>query len=344
MADLSDSQAAQSVKLVGSNSTGVETYAVKASSDGSVHSLSHGKYSSADIAIAVDSGGRIITTNEVVSVLPSSKISFFSFINAGITNYQTSSIASRTAIKQMLAGGTGAGICTLARYVAATTEFCNEGDFENAGAFGTTWVASSPGTGLTSFTQSSTQKFTGSFSGRVVYAKSDANNYVTVKQTHSPTLDLTVWRYISVKFYHDAPAGAAVNRVISIILTSSNGATRTYSTTILTNTVAGWQTVTGEIENPTSSTGTGFDASDITTTELRFVDANTRAGTIYWDTCMHTGQIQPLVRVYWQANSTINLAVDPVEIFEIGDVLMLITKNADSARKEYSVFASGVAL
>lgn len=344
MADLTDSQAAQSIKIVGSSSTGLEQTPVKSSNDGSLHALTHGRFSTTDIPIAVDSGGRIITTNEVVSVLPSAKISFFSFLNTGITDYETYPVVARTAVKQMLAGGTGAGICTLARYVAATSTFLNEGDFESAGAFGTTWVASSPGTGLTSFAQSATQVNTGSFSGRVIYSKSDSNNYVNVRQTFSPTLDLTGWRYITAKFYHDTPAGGVQTRVISIILTSSNGSTRTYSLSFLTTAAAGWQTINGELENPTSSTGTGFDASDVTSIDLRFVDTGSKAGTVYWDTVKKVGAITPLVKVYWQANSTINLAVDPVEIFEIGDTLMLITKNSDTARKEYSVFASGVAL
>jgi hypothetical protein len=307
-------------------------------------SIISGNYAGSPVAVAVDPNGRLITSNEVVSVLPSAKVSFFGYLNAGVTDYETYSITSQLAIKLLISGGTGTGTSTLAKYVAATTAFVNQGDFESAGAFGTTWVASSPGTGLTSWSQSNTQFFTGSFSGRVVYSKSDSNNYVNIKQTFSPVVDYSTWRYISARFYHDAPTGGAQTRTVSIILTSTGGATRTYSTSFQTTQAAGWVQVLGEIENPTSTTGTGFDISDISSIDLRFIDGGNKAGTIYWDTVRLTGSITTLLKSYFQANTTNDIALDPVEVFNVGDVLMLITKNTDTARKEYSTFVSGVSL
>jgi hypothetical protein len=338
MADLSEKDSSSSTKLVGSDSNGVETYFVGADSSGNLRSIISGSYSGSPVQISVDSAGRLY----IADVSAGAKVSFFSYLNSGVSYYSTYSVTQNLSIKQMVAGGTGSGICTLAKYTAATNQFINEGDFENASAFGTTWVASSPGTGLTSFSQSTTQKVTGSNSGRVVYAKSDANNYVSVKQTYS-SLDLTGWRYITASFYHDTPVGAAVTRTVYITLTSSNGDTRSYTTTFLTTQAAGWVTITGEIENPSSATGTGFDPSDIISVELKFIDSSNRAGTIYWDTVKVSGSITAKLKLYWQANSNARIDINPVETFLNGETLLLIIKNSDTSRKEFSVFASGVA-
>lgn len=312
-----------------------------------------GRYTTGAIVVPllVDDQGRLVTTTQVISSLPAAKISALTAINAGLTVYTSYIATVRLALKQFYAGGTGIGKQTLYKYVAATTQFLNAGDFELAANFGVStdvdkWFWTSVA-GAGSIAQSSTQKFTGNFSAGLTFTNSSGNNAQDVKQVFSALQDMSSWRYISAQFYNTVSAGGAYTRTISIILTDSGGNTRTYSVSGLSTAspfnTAGWIQILGEIENPTSATGT-FDLSSVASITLRMGDSANKAGTVYWDTVRFTGALTNIYPIYHDANRTFDVTVDPVVVLEIGDQILLAQKNNDATRKEYFASTSGVAL
>ncbi len=298
--------------------------------------------------LQVDINGRLITsTNVTIPAQTSFSFSSNIAINAGVTAYTTYTAVAQTAIKQFYAGGTGIGKQTLSRYYPSNTQYTTGGNFESAADCGTTWIwVSSGGTG--SIAQSNTQANTGTFSCALTFTNSSGGNAQGVKQTFSPVLDISSWRYLRSAFFNTVSAGGAYTRTISIIITDSAANTRTYSTSGLSTAspfnTAAWIQLLGELENPTSSTGTAFDATQIANIELRMSDSGNKAGTVYWDTVRLENQMVPIVPIYHDINRSFNLVLDPVVVLAISDQIIATQRNSDATRKEYFALVSGVNL
>lgn len=268
-------------------------------------------------------------------------------VNMGTTLFSTYTAVSKVAIKQFYAGGKGIGKQSLFSYVPETTTYINAGNFESSGDV-STWTVVDPGANSPAVTYSTEQAQTGTGSAKVVFSKSDANNYTGLKQTFASALDLSLWRYVSAYYYNIVIAGGGYTVTVSIILTDNNGSTRKYDLSG-TNTTApfnanGWKKLTGEIDNPTSITGSAFDSTSVVSLELRHVIAGNKAGTIYWDTAMLEGALTPLFPIYHPANASFNVSIDPVYVLNIGDKILITQSNNDVARREYFAMVSGVTI
>lgn len=373
MADLTDKQAAQSVKIVGADpSTGVESNFAQVDSSGNaaVKSVSEatsapgaassfanliaGQYKTTlptvtdgqQVAIQVDSKGRLLTASAVVSSLPAASIKVQQSINAGVTSYYSYTASQQLALKQFYAGGTGIGEQVLYAYTASTNQFVSFGDFESSGDVSNWVYTTNGGSGTLAF--STSQQFTGSGSMSLTFTSSDSNHLNGAKQTFSTPQNFSSWRYVSSQFYNTVSAGAAYTRSIAIILTDSASATRTYLVSGLSTSspfnASGWVQILGEIANPTSFTGSSFDTTSITSIELRQWDSANKAGTVYWDTVKLSGALNNIFPIYHQANSSFNIAIDPVYVLNNGDTILIAQTNNDSTRREYFALAGGVSL
>lgn len=300
-------------------------------------------------AIQVDNRGRILVVSFLSDPLPAAEVLQDSFINAGATAYKTYTAAIKLAMKQFYAGGAGAGKQTVWYYYPTQTELLTYGDFESAGDVAQ-WTVVDPNGNLPTVSYSTDQAYTNTGSCKIVYTKSDINNYTGLKRTFSPAVDYTVWKYVTAAFYNIPPAGGAVTRTISIILTDTNGSTKTFSVSGLTTTgvspfgLTGWVPITGDIRNPTSTTGTSFDGSQVVSLELRFVDSGNKAGTCYWDSVIFKERMTMIFPIFHQATLSFNLPIDPIKILEIGDKIIITQTSLDTVRKEYYAFIGAIAI
>lgn len=303
--------------------------------------------SGARVDLQLDQNGRLLTSTTVTSQLPAASFTSNPTINAGVTVYTAFTASQKLALKQFYAGGTGIGRQKLYSYLPSSTAFVNAGDFENAADINTTWVFVS-NAAVSTIASSTAQSFTGSRSVSLTFTQSDNNHYNGIKQTFGTPLDISGWRNITAEFYNVVSAGGAYTRTISIILTDSVGNTQKYdlsgSSTASPFNASGWIKITGEIENPTSFTGTGFDHTQISSIELRLTDSANKAGTVYWDTVRLEAQLTPIFPIYHQANTSFNITIDPVFVMQIGDQVVIAQTNNDTARKEYFAAANGVAI
>lgn len=336
MADLNELQSSQTVKVVGSDATGLETGPVNATNSALHTTLK-------------DSSGQQVGTEAnpiftrtsvaVVSSFPSIEAVLKKVVSAGSAEYYTKPIVARTAMREFTFGGRGVGEATLGRYVDATTQSVNNVGSMETDAEVTAWTDSGllP---LTSKTRSTAQAYAGSSSMLLSFSKSDTNNYPEVTEAFPSPIDLSAWRYVSGAFYQTPSAGASVVRTVSIVLTSGT-AKRFYSITLTSDTAAQWFFIKTEIERPTSESGTGFDVNNVSSISLRLVDSASRVGTIYWDAINFIGAVTIIQKIY-TPGQTVRLSFDPVKVFDVGETLLLMIKNNDTAAKEFQATAAGV--
>lgn len=296
------------------------------------------------LALQVDKNGRIIVSN-YSTVAPFQTFNQQS-INSGITVYTSAIISSTIGLTQFYAGGTGIGKQALFKYTPSTTQFITDGNFESTGEVAN-WTISNPSApDLGTKSYSTTQAYTGTGSVQLIFTKSDNTHNDRLTHTFSPSIDISGWRYITTQFYNTVSSGGAYTRTISITAYDSGGNTRVYSRSGSSTTSpfnsSGWIKITGEIENPTSSTGTGFDPTDIVSIELKMTDSGNKTGTVYWDTVQLESQLVSIFPIYHIANSSFNITIDPVIQLVSGDQIVIVQKNLDTARKEYFAFVGGV--
>jgi hypothetical protein len=281
--------------------------------------------------------------------VPNGKFVFNQFVADNQAFYKTYSVAQSTGIKKILAGGTQAGAITLAKLVSATTNLLPGGGFNSNGdiaLWSSTGIGASAGLPLNRDTSIFDE---GSSSVRITFTASNINNYPEVSYQYSPAIDLSVWRYVSARFYNVRPAGANTTRTILIILEDASGLTRTFSLSGVNNVgtvpfgVTGWVTLEGEILNPTTNTA-GFDISRVAVVRLRMFDGANRSNSLWWDNVRFTGAVTPLFKAFFQAGSTFQTTIDPVESFSSGDTLTYIIQNLSGSSGEFSVYSTGVAL
>ncbi len=287
-----------------------------------------------------------ISSIQIVSSLPAASITSDLFINTGVTMYTSYTAAQNLALKQFYAGGTGIGKQALFQYAPSTTQFVNAGDFETPADINTTWVWISGGAG--SIASSTAQFFTGARSVALTFTNSSGGNAQGVKQTFSAVQNLSTWRYVTAEFYNVVSVGGAYTRTISIILTDSGGSTVKYDLSGLSTSspfnASGWIKLTGELLNPTSFTGTGFDYTQVVSIELRMTDSANKAGTVYWDTVQLEAQLTPIIPIFHAANTSLNVVIDPVVVLNSGSQIVMQQTNLDATRKEFFSLVSGVAL
>jgi hypothetical protein len=236
-------------------------------------------------------------------------------------------------------GGGGAGRSTLAKHTSANVAFIANGDFENAGQI-TPWAAVTGSFTAPTPDSNSTQFQTGTASMRWTYASSATA--LARKQTFAPVIDLSGYRYLRVKFFNDAAAGTT--RTISIIVASGTP-TRTYS---LSGTLGSapftantWITLTADLDNPTSSTGTGFDLTAVSAITLSMQDGANKTGTVYWDTLRQEDQLDVRHRLYTSTGDTVSAPLNPVETFNAGESVYLIARNIGNTTNEFTAIWSG---
>lgn len=297
------------------------------------------------VQLQTDSNGRLITNGNavVVSPYPAAKVRNTQNIATTAVIYTDYTVTQTLGIKQFYAGGTGAGVGTLAKHDAAATLFLSNGDMESSGQVAA-WAAVT-GT-FTSPTPdySTVQKFTNLGSQRWTYSSSATA--LQRKQTFTTPQDFTNYRYVTARFFNDGTITSI--RTISIIISSSSGGTRTYQisgTSGVTPFVSNsWVLLQGDLENPFSSTGTSFDLTSITDISIKMIDSVNKSGTVYWDTIRFEDSISLLYRCYFSASQTFSFSCDPVEVFNTGEKMYIIQKNTGANIQEYSAMAAGVAL
>ena len=335
MADLTDNQAAQTVKIIGSNSSGVEQTPVNSTTTGAMHTNLRDNLGN---ELGVVSNPIYINGNaNILSPLPSITASFSRVLATQKTYYYTANIITNTAIKEFHFGGTGGGNCILGKYLAGNSSLL-------FGFNSTTEVSQWASTSLNpiTFAYSTAQAFEGTGSVAVTFTQSDNNNYPELTYTYATPTDYTGWRYISGQFYQTVSTGGSVSRTISIRLTDVFGNIRVYQSAFTTTTTAGWQPILVELNNPSSQTGTTFDITQIASVKLRMVDGANRAGTVYWDAIKLVGQIDIVDKIYSSSGDTRQLNFDPIKKYLAGEVLILIATNTTAASNEYFASASGV--
>ncbi len=336
MPDLSSVESTEAVRLVGSDSAGVEQTPVKSTTSGGLHINLR---DNAGVELGTSTNPVFTSGNaELLSPLPSLEVRY-SRVIAGLKTYTyTQSITTKTAITEFHVGGLVQCKCILARYVGATTSLVS--GFNSAGDV-TAW----PSTSLfapTSITYSTLRAREGTGSVQIVFTKSDQNNYPEITYTYGTPTDISGWRYVEASFYQNPSAGGSVTRTASVRLTDVLGNVRVYQVVLTSATAAGWFDIKTDITLPDSQTGTNFDETQISTISLRMVDGANKAGTIYWDRVRFSGAVTILDRIYSAVGTTVQLKFDPVKVFEIGEVLMLRTTNLNASSSEFFASTSGV--
>ena len=299
------------------------------------------------VDLQLDSSGRLLTSTTITSQLPAASFTNNPTINSGVTVYTVFTASQKLALKQFYAGGTGIGKQELYSYAPSNSVFITGGDFEVAGDVGTTWVWTSVG-GTGSAAQSTTEAFTGTHSAAITFSNSAGNNAQGLKQTFGTVQDMSGWRYVTAEFFNTVSTGGAYTRTISIVLTDTGGNTKLFTVSGLSTAspfnASNWIAITGEINNPTTITGSGFDNTQVVSIELLMTDSANKTGTVYWDTVKLSAQLTPIFPIYHQANASFNISIDPVFVMNIGDQVIIAQTNNDSSRKEYFAAANGVSL
>lgn len=287
------------------------------------------------------------TNTEILSPLPGFVARSNKVLAAGASTFTTYTMVADIALIDFHFGGRGIGQASVLRIVPATTEQVPGGGFNSSGD-----VALWTNTSTTTLTApspdySTVQAYEGTGSLRQIFTQSAGNTLPQMDYTWGNVTpkDCSQWRYISAQFYNPVAAGGSQSRTISIILTDVNGNSRTYSVTGTTVAApfatAQWINILGEIEVPTSESGT-FDVYNVASLRLQLKDGGNKSGTLYWDDVKFIGAQTLIERIYIDANRTFQLILNPVELFSTGEVLGLLYKNNDVASKEYTATAKGV--
>jgi hypothetical protein len=297
--------------------------------------------------VATDDDGRILISgqSELLSPLPSIKIVDRRVIAAGGAYAFTQTISQDTAIKQFTYGGRGPGEGMFGKYVASDQTYVPGGQFNSSGDVAMwAWTGTEVPLGGTPL-YSTTQAFEGTGSVQLQFDDSDVNHTVEISYTYPTAFNADAWRYVNAKFYNNVPAGGAVTRTISIVLTDTANNQRLYSVSGLTNAAPfnanGWIDVTGEIRIPSSQVGSTFDINNVSKISLRLVDSGNKAGTVYWDAVKFLGSLDIIQKIYTNGN-TIPLNFDPIVPFTAGEIMYLAHRNNDTVAREYQITVGGV--
>lgn len=286
--------------------------------------------------VLVDTQGRM-----VIAPSPYAAVKVHSTVTlaTGTSLYYDYTVPSSNTLLATLfyAGGQGTGSAELISHVASATALLTNGSFENSTEV-SAWAANTGNFTAPTPDSNSTQFTLGAASMRWTYSAS-----VTAlkrKQTFGTPQDFSGYRYLKFSFFNDANTG--VNRTIGFILTSSSGATATYTVTLVAGTTLpsnAWYSFQADMAFPTSSTGSGFDLTQITSIDLSMQDSANKSGTVYWDGVQFADSINRLHKVYFPASGTSALHID--EKIPGNTSLYLLITNTSNGANEYTAVLSG---
>lgn len=300
--------------------------------------------------LLTDSEGRLITTSELLSPLPSFQFTSRRVIGSLATVYTTKLITARTAMKQFTLGGRAACESQLGKYVASTTALTGNG----TGGFNSTsdvsaWTNSGIGANAANtWTYATDQFFAGTGSAKQTFTASANNDYPEITYTYSTPQDLSVWKEISARVRVTVAAGGNQTRTVSIRLRSGTAIAIWQvvgSTTTSPFNVEQWVQVFGDLTAPHATAGTGtFDLNNVDSISLRLQDGGNKAGTIWWDDVRFNGSISNIVKIYTAAGTTVNDLFDPVVIFEANETAIVVTRNNSAGAAEIQTYLAGVSI
>jgi hypothetical protein len=266
-------------------------------------------------------------------------------LTAGVSILDSYTMTSKIAITDFRFGGRGIGQASLFRVNNSAIEFVPGGGF-NSSSDVSMWTNAGNGSSSNlTWTYSTAQFIEGTGSASLTFTQSDNNNFPAIRYTWSSPKNVNEWEEISAHVRVTVAGGGAQSRRVQIILTDVNNATRIYEITGTANTAPfnteQWLQILGVIDSPNSETGT-FDPYNVSSITLKLLDGGNKSGTIYWDNVRFLKSKQLIDRIYISANQTTQLTINPVEIFETGEVLGIQYKNNDTTAREFTVIAKGV--
>jgi hypothetical protein len=283
----------------------------------------------------IDSEGRLRVTTGLIGT--SVNIMSQGVLAAGAASYTEYTVPGGNTLElsTFYAGGSGAIRSSLFQHDATANALVLNGGFENSTEV-SAWAAV---TGSVTVTSSSVQFQTSP--AAMAWAYSGSGTAIQRRQTFSPILDLSVYRYLKVYFFHDAVTGTT--RTISIVL-GSGSATRTYSLSGVVGTAPftanTWIQLEADLASPTADTA-GFNIKEVDTISLRMQDANNKSGTVYWDDLRLSDSLNLRQRIY-SLGQTFSLDIAKPEQFAPGTKLYIQNRNTSAGTIEYFASAQGV--
>jgi hypothetical protein len=329
---------------------GVSGYEAEVTPEGRLMVDITGKTDTGDyVNIAVDDEGKLLTSgvSEVLSPLPGFVARSNSVLNAGASSLTTYTMTDDIAVVDFHFGGRGPGQASLLRISPSSSEVVPGGNFNSSDNVSTWTNAGAGSSGLLTWTYSTAQSVEGTGSATLTFTASAAGDYPAIKYMWSTPKDVSAWRYINASVYVTIATGGNQTRTASIILTDSNGATRTYqvsggtANSPLFPARDSWYSFNRELATPDASTGT-FDPYNVVSITLKMQDSGNKSGTIYWDAVSFTQSQDLIERIYIDANRTFQLVLNPVELFDVGQVIGLLYQNNDTVAREFTATAKGV--
>jgi hypothetical protein len=340
MADLTDTNSAQSVKVIGADSAGVEQTPVQSTSNGGLHTNLR---NNAGTEIGTATNPIYVSGNAVVA--PSLKLTKRSVLASNASTNTQQTIVSRTGIKELHLGGRASCEGFLAKYVAAATSQIPSGGFNSSGQVAA-WTNTGIGASAVGSWAYATDQFVeGTGSAKYTFTASANNDYPELTYTYSTPFDMSGWKKINGRVRVTVAAGGAQTRTVQIRLTSGT-AIRIYSITGTTNTAPfsteQWQLIDIDLETPSSTAGTGtFDINNVNSVSLRLQDGGNKAGSIWWDDIKLVGSLDIIEKIYTPSDTN-QLIFDPIIIFEIGETVYLSMTNNSATSTEIQISTSGV--
>lgn len=355
MADLTEIQASQSVKLAG----GDENYYADINPVSEPVSETNKSVIATSVLVGLNNttfrklvcneDGHLITsgTSEILSPLPSISLTSRRALAPNASFFTSQIITEKTAIKELNVGGRVASEAMLAKYLPNVTEFVPSGDFETDTDVAN-WTNTGNGdSGSATWVRNTTQFVTGLSSASLTFTRSDGNHYPELSYIFPEPVDLTKWRYLRAHARVTVATGGGQSRTISIRVNSTNNtATRIWQLVGTTNTapfnVAQWFSFVCELENPQLTIGSGvFDINRVNSISIRLQDGGNKSGTFFIDNVNFLSEIIPLSKIYSQG-PTVQLRFDPVIIFDINDEIALFQRNNSNLTGEIQAGTSGV--
>ena len=283
--------------------------------------------------------------SEVLSPLPGFIARSNKVLTAGATQLDTYTMTDDIAVVDFHFGGRGIGQASLLRLDNSAVEFVPGGGFNSSSDVNMWTNAGNGSSALLTWTYTTAQFFEGSGSATLTFTQSDTNNFPAIRYTWSTPKDVSAWNQISAHVRVTVAGGGSQSRRVQIVMTDINAATRTWEIVGTTTTppfnTEQWLQILGTISSPNSETGT-FDPYNVSSITLRLLDGGNKSGTIYWDNVRFLESRTLIERIYTSANDTFQLILNPVELFDTGDILGLEFKNNDTVAREYTVTAKGV--